>query len=297
VLEEIGAGGMGVVYRAHDEQLDRDVALKVLPAGMLADEGARRRFHREALAVARLNHPNVGAVYEFGGQDGIDFLVMELVSGVTLDSRLAAGPLAIGEIIRLGTQLADGLEAAHAEGKDRSRAQRRRQYLPHALGFLPRQPGLWPPSLIRPDLRRPGKRRVGGDRHLRRLPPPAGDDARIDLAESRAAATLGDFKRGLESARRASTKGLIHGSRLVVAQARAAEGFALERLSQLNMPRLHLPRRSNSTTSTRHAWRSAGSKCNLAGSAREVPVSRRSKKRRGRKGFELIADKSAKARG
>jgi len=116
VMEEIGAGGMGVVYRAHDEQLDRDVALKVLPAGMLADEGARRRFHREALAVARLNHPNVGAVYEFGGQDGIDFLVMELVSGVTLDSRLRAGPLAISEIIRLGTQLADGLEAAHAEG-------------------------------------------------------------------------------------------------------------------------------------------------------------------------------------
>jgi serine/threonine protein kinase/tetratricopeptide (TPR) repeat protein len=116
VLEEIGAGGMGVVYRAHDEQLDRDVALKVLPAGMLADESARRRFHREALAVARLNHPNVGAVYEFGGQDGVDFLVMELVSGETLDARLASGPLAIDEIIRLGTQLADGLEAAHAEG-------------------------------------------------------------------------------------------------------------------------------------------------------------------------------------
>lgn len=81
VLEQIGAGGMGVVYRAHDEQLDRDVALKVLPAGMLADEGAKRRFHREALAVARLNHPNVGAVYEFGGEAGLDFLVMELVSG------------------------------------------------------------------------------------------------------------------------------------------------------------------------------------------------------------------------
>src|SRR6185436_16712423 len=91
VLEEIGAGGMGVVYRAHDEQLDRDVALKVLPAGMLADEGARRRFYREALAVARLNHPNIAAVYEFGGQDGVDFLVMELVSGVTLNARLASG--------------------------------------------------------------------------------------------------------------------------------------------------------------------------------------------------------------
>src|SRR5207253_4363189 len=84
ILEQIGAGGMGVVYRAHDEQLDRDVALKVLPAGMLADQDARRRFRREALALARLNHPNIGAVYEFGSQDGVDFLVMELVGGVTL---------------------------------------------------------------------------------------------------------------------------------------------------------------------------------------------------------------------
>jgi serine/threonine protein kinase/tetratricopeptide (TPR) repeat protein len=116
VLEEIGAGGMGVVYRAHDEQLDRDVALKVLPAGLLADESARRRFHREALAVAKLNHPNVGAVYEFGGQDGFDFLVMELVAGVALDTRLATGPLANDELLRLGTQLAEGWEAAHGEG-------------------------------------------------------------------------------------------------------------------------------------------------------------------------------------
>jgi eukaryotic-like serine/threonine-protein kinase len=116
VLEEIGAGGMGVVYRAHDEHLDRDVALKVLPAGMLADESARRRFHREALAVARLNHPNVGAVYEFSGHEGIDFLVMELVAGEGLDTKLRLGPLPIDQVIRLGIQLADGLEAAHAEG-------------------------------------------------------------------------------------------------------------------------------------------------------------------------------------
>jgi eukaryotic-like serine/threonine-protein kinase len=116
VLEEIGSGGMGVVYRAHDEHLDRDVALKVLPAGMLADESARRRFHHEALAVARLNHPNVGAVYEFGGHQGVDFLVMELVAGETLDAKLRMGPLAIDEVIRLGTQLADGLDAAHTEG-------------------------------------------------------------------------------------------------------------------------------------------------------------------------------------
>jgi len=116
VLEEIGAGGMGVVYRAHDEHLDRDVALKVLPAGMLADDSARRRFHREALAIARLNHPNVGAVYEFGGHDGIDFLVLELVSGEGLETRLRLGALPIDQVVRLGIQLADGLEAAHAEG-------------------------------------------------------------------------------------------------------------------------------------------------------------------------------------
>jgi tetratricopeptide (TPR) repeat protein len=116
VLEKIGAGGMGVVYRAHDEQLDRNVALKVLPARMLADEGARRRFRREALALAKLNHPNVGAVYEFGQHDGIDFLVMEFVGGVRVDARIAAGALAEKDVLRLGAQLADGLEAAHAQG-------------------------------------------------------------------------------------------------------------------------------------------------------------------------------------
>jgi tetratricopeptide (TPR) repeat protein/TolB-like protein len=116
VLEKIGSGGMGVVYRAHDETLDRDVALKVLPAGMLSDENARRRFRREALSLAKLNHPNIGAVYEFGSADGIDFLVMELVSGVTLDARLAAGPMDDHDVLRYGAQLADGLEAAHLQG-------------------------------------------------------------------------------------------------------------------------------------------------------------------------------------
>ena len=79
IVEEIGAGGMGVVYRAHDEQLDRDVALKVLPAGLLADEAARERFRNEALALAKLNHPNIETVHEFGSErrsrfsrDGID---------------------------------------------------------------------------------------------------------------------------------------------------------------------------------------------------------------------------------
>src|SRR6266481_1092279 len=116
VLEKIGSGGMGLVYRAHDETLDRDVALKVLPTGMLSDEHARRRFRREALSLAKLNHPHIGGVYEFGSEGGVDFLVMELVSGVTLDARLAAGPMEDTEVLRYGAQLADGLEAAHQQG-------------------------------------------------------------------------------------------------------------------------------------------------------------------------------------
>lgn len=116
VLEQVGAGGMGVVYRAHDLQLDRDVALKVLPPGTLSDEAARRRFRKEALALARLNHPNVGGIYEFGTEEGCDFLVMEFVSGLGLDTLIAAGPLDPAEVLRLGAQLADGLQAAHAQG-------------------------------------------------------------------------------------------------------------------------------------------------------------------------------------
>jgi tetratricopeptide (TPR) repeat protein/TolB-like protein len=116
VLEQIGAGGMGVVFRAHDQQLERDVAIKILPAGMLSDETAHRRFRREALVLAKLNHPNIGVVYEFGNQDGTDFLVMELVSGVSLDHKLLGGPLPQKEVLRLGVQLADGLVAAHEQG-------------------------------------------------------------------------------------------------------------------------------------------------------------------------------------
>ncbi len=116
VLEQIGAGGMGVVYRAHDERLDRDVALKVLPAGTLADESARKRFRKEALTLSKLNHPNIETVFDFDTQDGVDFLVMELIPGVTLDQKLVAGALPEKEVLRLGQQLAEGLAAAHAEG-------------------------------------------------------------------------------------------------------------------------------------------------------------------------------------
>jgi eukaryotic-like serine/threonine-protein kinase len=116
IEEKIGAGGMGVVYRAHDEQLDRDVAIKVLPSRSLADETTQKRFRREALSLARLNHPNVATVHEFGSQDGVDFLVTEYISGISLDARLAAGALPVAEVFRLGLQLAQGLAAAHQQG-------------------------------------------------------------------------------------------------------------------------------------------------------------------------------------
>lgn len=116
VLEQIGAGGMGLVFRAHDERLDRDVALKVLPPGTLTDENARRRFRKEALTLSKLNHPNIGTVFDFDTQDGMDFLVMELISGVTLDKKLGASALPEKEVVRLGAQLTEGLAAAHAAG-------------------------------------------------------------------------------------------------------------------------------------------------------------------------------------
>jgi serine/threonine protein kinase/tetratricopeptide (TPR) repeat protein len=116
IVEQIGAGGMGIVYRAHDEELDRDVAIKVLPPGSLADETARKRFRKEALSLARLNHPNIATVHEFGSQDGIDVLVTEYIAGTTLDAKLAAGAISAAEVFRLGLQLAQGLSAAHQQG-------------------------------------------------------------------------------------------------------------------------------------------------------------------------------------
>ena len=116
ILEQIGAGGMGVVFRAHDERLDRDVALKVLPPGTVVEKSARQRFHQEALALSKLNHPNIATVHDFDTQDGTDFLVEELIEGLSLDAMLASGPLSEKEIIHLGSQLAEGLAVAHEHG-------------------------------------------------------------------------------------------------------------------------------------------------------------------------------------
>ena len=116
VLEKLGAGGMGVVYRARDEQLERDVAIKVLPPGTLRDDAARRNFRKEALALAKLNHPNIETVYEFSTQDDTDFLVMEYVPGKTLADKLVSGALSENEVVTLGMQIAAALEEAHEHG-------------------------------------------------------------------------------------------------------------------------------------------------------------------------------------
>jgi len=116
LTNRIGSGGMGVVYLAYDEQLQREVAVKVISTGSLADEPARRRFRKEALALAKLNHPNIETAHEFGSQGTIDFLVTEYVLGTTLDERLATGSLSPKDVVRLGTQLAQGLSAAHEQG-------------------------------------------------------------------------------------------------------------------------------------------------------------------------------------
>ena len=101
---------MGVVYRARDERLERDVALKVLSVEAFADEEARKRFRKEALVLAKLNHPNIGFVYDFDRQDGVDFLVMEYIPGTTLAEYLKGRSLVEKEVIALGAQIAAALE-------------------------------------------------------------------------------------------------------------------------------------------------------------------------------------------
>jgi len=116
LIEKIGGGGQGEVYRAHDERFDRDVALKILPFKLLPDEAARKRFRKEAQAVGKLTHPNIATAYYFGEEHGVDFLVTEYVSGTGLDDKLEHGAIAEETVVKLGIQLASGLEAAHREG-------------------------------------------------------------------------------------------------------------------------------------------------------------------------------------
>ena len=106
---------MGVVYRARDQRLDRDVALKVLPPHSLTDSSTRKRFRTEALTLSKLNHPSIAMVFDFDTEGETDFLVTEYVPGVTLDAKLPLSGMPESEVLRLGLQLASGLEAAHAQ--------------------------------------------------------------------------------------------------------------------------------------------------------------------------------------
>ncbi len=116
IIEKIGAGGMGEVYRARDTRLDRDVALKLLPQEFGGDPERSARFEREAKAVAALSHPNILSIYDFGSDDGQAFAVTELLEGVSLSERLVQGPIPQRKTIELAVQIANGLAAAHARG-------------------------------------------------------------------------------------------------------------------------------------------------------------------------------------
>jgi hypothetical protein len=116
ILNPLGAGGMGEVYRARDTRLDRDVAIKILPESVARDPERLARFDREAKAVAALSHPNILALHDAGTEDGTTFAVMELLDGETLRDRLASGPLPVRRAIDTAVQIARGLAAAHAKG-------------------------------------------------------------------------------------------------------------------------------------------------------------------------------------
>lgn len=116
IASPLGAGGMGEVYRARDTRLDRSVAIKILPAHLADRAEAIERFEREARAISSLNHPNICQLHDVGQQNGVRYLVMELLEGETLSARLRRGPLPLEQVLRYGAEISTGLQAAHRSG-------------------------------------------------------------------------------------------------------------------------------------------------------------------------------------